>query len=537
MNPGGGRPVHRGVALPRTPFAIAVGALAFGAFALVEVRTNPGAVETAFRGPDGDGDGDAPRAPAELDATRGADLAPCPVGRRDPRPTAPAETASPAPPSSAPPPELAPLGVVFVDAVSGQPIAGCEPLAPGAAAEGRTEKLPAPRWTPTGAGAAEGRVRRAADGVTEYAIPAPWFAWASLSASALSDRATSFRLVRPLHREVDVRLRLLDADGRPCPDARLVRWSVARVATPAPRVEGFGGGVLRLRDVPWLPGESIELRFESDPGRAGAEECADPPPEVEWIADYEPSESWIEVDPAEETSDVDVPAAGSGPGECTILLPMPASPYEALVEDVRLRFVAPPALTIRRGGASFRTSCGCCRGERADEPRGRVRVRLVDAHGAPLVGVRVRVARSNAVTGADGVARMDGVRAGRCSISVLDRGYRFPTREVDVVADDEVSVEVSEAPSATLVVLVVGEDDRPVPSASIELKPQRFGWFDVDERGVQRLDPFTDAYGRRDCHDVPCGPAKVAARFGGRTGEAEVLVGEDGRSVVRIVVK
>lgn len=415
-------------------------------------------------------------------------------------------------------PDDCPTRLEFIDAITGREIEVPPTLTDD---RDRQVMVPDPYWGRAGrragadAGASSDRVVRAAAMVLPRAVPSPYLPWRPFESATLSDRATSFHAVVPLDHEVSVQLRLLDPEGRPDADAFPAYWVVVdRLVNPA-RVARQPDGSIRLLGVPWLPGESFRLGFRSHAPPRPTEAAADAPA-------------------------ADAPAAAEPVDDARIFamtIPMPDSPHEPIVRDVQPAWEAPPNVFKGRGGhRNLRAGCGCSGCREAPTDLGDVRLRFLDAGRRPIRDLRVRVASTTMLTDADGVVGLRKV-LDRSHVEVVDVGYRFEDAVIYVDPDREVVRELVEAPAGTLDVSVVDASGRAVPSATISVEPESFGWFDVDAQGVQRLDPFTDVTGRRTCHDVPAGEATVRASYGRRRGEAKVVVVANAPSVVRITVK
>ena len=465
-----------------------------------------------------------PPAPVEL-----PDLAAAPMRARDPRPTPEVAIVPAAPAESAVTTPVAPpcrTDILFVDAVTGRAIEGCVPA--DASTDDRSRiAVQAPVWERIECDGIDDAPRWRAKSVTRlYRAPAPYFLWQESGTAAYSSRAKAFGVVRPLHRELDVRVRVLLPDGSRAPWGLLTGVEVDG-ASEAASVEGIGRGQIRVRRLPWLPDRAFKLCFyataEGAPITESDGECV-VATETELVLDDEGNTQW--TSPSRELKSFE------------LTVPMPASSSDPVELDVVLDWsvVESDQATYFSGHSCHSCCCGCGRRVR-EVPRGDARVRLIDAAGRPMAGVRVRIATIPAVTDADGVARVAGAREGAGVVVVEGAGYRFGRVPVTIVAGQEASLDLSEAPASTLEVHVVDVDGRPVPSSSIELRSTAFDWFDVDADGVQRLDPFTDEYGVRLCHDAPCGAVKVSARFAGRSGEAETFVRPGVPSIVTVVVK
>lgn len=499
-------------------------ALAGAVFVVEAARTTEGArIEGEAERRVGDAEVVEPPALVEV-----PDLAAAPMRARDPRPTPEVAIEPAAPAETAATPPVAPpcrTDILFVDAVTGRPIEGCVPA--DASTDDRSRiAVQAPVWEPIERDGIDDAPRWHAKSVTRpYRAPSPYFLWHESGTAAYSSRAKAFSVVRPLHRELDVRLRILLPDGSRAPWGLLTSVEVDG-ASEAAAVEGIGRGLIRVRRVPWLPDRSFKLCFH-----ATAEGAPITEPDGECVVE---TESELIVD-GEGNTRWTSPTHEAKAFELTVPMPVSASDPVELDVVVDWNTVSIDQITYFCGSSCHR----CCGGGRLarETPRGDARVRLVDADGRPIPGVRIRVATIPAITDTDGVARVIGARAGAGVVVVEGAGYRFGHVPIMIVAGQEASLDLSEAPASTLELHVVDADGRPVPSASVELRSTAFDWFDVDADGVQRIDSFTDAYGVRLCHGVPCGTVRAAARFAGRSGEAETFVREGVPSVVTIVLE
>lgn len=414
--------------------------------------------------------------------------------------------------------EGCPSHVEFVDAITGLEVTVGSNLTEDPL---RQVHVPEPFWGRVGrrvsqtSGALGDRVLRASEMTLPLAVPSPYLAWRGFDPATMSDRANSFHTVVPLDHEVDVRLRILDDEARSDTEAVIAYWSVADALVAKPAVARSSDGSVRLLGVPWLPGESFQLGFRSHA----------PPRPPAAASDARVADASATAEPVDDARIF------------AMTIPMPDSPHEPIVRDVQPAWEAPPNVFKGRGGhRNLRAVCGCSGCREAPTDLGDVRLRFLDAGRRPIRDLRVRVASTTMLTDADGVVGLRKV-LDRSHVEVVDVGYRFEGEVIFVDPDREVVRELVEAPAGTLEVSVVDASGRAVPSATISVEPESFGWFDVDAQGVQRLDPFTDVTGRRTCHDVPAGEATVRASYGRRRGEAKVVVVANAPSVVRITVK
>jgi len=166
-----------------------------------------------------------------------------------------------------------------------------------------------------------------------------------------------------------------------------------------------------------------------------------------------------------------------------------------------------------------------------------VRVRLLDRSGAPAAGVRVAVRSVRGRTDRDGAVTLEGVPGGDHYLRVLDEGWTFPPMPV-TVADAEVSdVVARELVGGDVTVRVQDADGNPIPFAALAFRrDDRRSFWDLDDAGVRRLDPYVDADGRRVFRHVPPGALAIRATVGSRAGTTRVEVVDGGHHVVTITL-
>jgi hypothetical protein len=110
-------------------------------------------------------------------------------------------------------------------------------------------------------------------------------------------------------------------------------------------------------------------------------------------------------------------------------------------------------------------------------------------------------------------------------------------RRTQVTKDGAAAVEVQEPVGGALDVLVVTEDGRPVPYARLDVEqPSGEPWIDL-VKGVQRIDDFTDAEGRRSLGRLEPGEVEIYASWCLKAGMARVAIKNGERTDVRVVVR
>ncbi len=162
-------------------------------------------------------------------------------------------------------------------------------------------------------------------------------------------------------------------------------------------------------------------------------------------------------------------------------------------------------------------------------------VRSVAWHGGPAAGALLRLGDQELAADAQGRATFHDVPDGQASIQVLGAGATTTIAlEVGPGARPEA---VLVAPvGGTLEIEVVDSEGRPLPYAHVELTQSgELPHMDCVD-GVQRLDPYTDAAGRRTLRFVTPGPVKVRAYYGTRNAECELLLVDGATETARLVL-
>ena len=167
------------------------------------------------------------------------------------------------------------------------------------------------------------------------------------------------------------------------------------------------------------------------------------------------------------------------------------------------------------------------------EPAPDLRVLVRLPNGRPATGAVVRGPWGEVRTDAEGRAIVPRAHAGAMATV---GGAGAPTRVTLQPASGSNEIEVRATSGGEVELLVVDELDRPLPYATFAVtQPSGFPWADLDG-DVQRIDPYTDARGRRTLRALEPGRVKILASFGSRSAEAEVEVEAGESQRVRIVL-
>jgi len=413
-----------------------------------------------------------------------------------------AESTPPPPPSSAP---LLPTRVTFVDALTGREVPGVR------------WKEPDPRsssfvFLPR-------EPRRSGESAYLEVPPAPIVVepladWVYLGSRAIPSRrmprAREGRMTVLLYPEVDVRVEILGPDGRAAERARVSDAFVAGTTIRPVVEERAADGTRRLRGIPFLAGETLHLAaaWTGPPSDRPVELELPPEPSEEYPAALP---GWHGQMPERPDATLRALIRLAGP---TGLRDHNETDNDFMISDVELQDLEPdPALL------------------------GTVRLQLLDREGKPASGVPVACRGVHGTTDDSGRATLEGVHQGSFPFVVRADGWLFPSTPVTVVGRQVSEVVVREILGGDVEILVRDVDGNPVPFAALEVgRPDSQIWYDVDDAGIQRLDPYVDLRGRRLMTHLPPGTLRVRALLATRQGVGEVEVVDRSRRVLTITV-
>lgn len=297
--------------------------------------------------------------------------------------------------------------------------------------------------------------------------------------------------LQPLWREATLDVRVLDPEGLPVRDVGIFRLAAAgRIRDVKPEVRA--PGELRIRGLPHFPGEPV--RAVLDWG---------------WSDDEKEEIVEEEIDEGPELSDAH------------LVTKMPADLSRPWQVEVRLKAKRGPRYfdwVETDHDLDFEESFGLSDAVPSKLAPAAVRARVLGWDGKPIQGARV----NGIETDAQGVALRTGLRPGEEIIFMTAPG-RFGARETVALAPGVThGVTLREPLGARLEVSVVDGQGHPRPSARLEIRGCKL--FDVRADGVQRLDMFTDAHGRRTFARVEPGEAMIVATWGSHTGARSVTL-------------
>lgn len=311
-----------------------------------------------------------------------------------------------------------------------------------------------------------------------------------------------------LYPEADVRVEILGPDGRVAQGARVAEAFVAGATIRQVREERAPDGTRRLRGIPYLAGEVLQL-MPLWPGPDAPAGLMPPP------APSEDERAMFAMwrGPMPERPDVTIRAV--------LRLDGPIGPGDHNETDNDMEMVD--------GGVE---------GPSPDPSLlGTVRLQLIDRDGKPAAGVPVAARDVAGTTDKDGRVTLVGVHQGTFPIRVREDGWTFPVTSVTLVGRQVTEVVAREISGGDVEILVRDGDGNPVPFAALEVaRADGQIWYDLDDAGIQRLDPYVDVRGRRLLTHQPPGTLRVRATLGTLKGEAEVQVVDRGRRVLPITV-
>lgn len=293
----------------------------------------------------------------------------------------------------------------------------------------------------------------------------------------LGFRTKSVLVVQPLRRVASVCVEILDHDGRPAVDPVVV----AKMGGVEPAsFEGqprLGSACCALR-LPYLPGEPVQVLCESHDGDAAAT--------FDWVI-----------------------AEGDHLAERNVLARLPPP-------DSNRSFTG-------RGGSSSRGGGSGGRRRETSLPSGTLHLLVLGRDGRPLPGLSVWLwGPTSKSVRTDAAGRVTAsLEAGEYECSVVVPGVVGFNQRLDVAPRAAVSYTLREPQQAELHVRVVDHMGNALPYARLAVRPALGVWVD-EEDGVQRIDPFTDVFGRRRIGGLPAGNARLEARWGSRRAHAVV---------------
>jgi hypothetical protein len=302
--------------------------------------------------------------------------------------------------------------------------------------------------------------------------------------------------VVPVHREAPLHVHVQGPDGRPAAGAVIGALEAAGRLLDVV-TEDLGPGEIRVRGIPHRPGEPVSLAIEW--GEEAPRPAEEPPVPQEGIA--APVARSVIPDDLARPWTLTVHLAGpTGP----VVLDHADSDQDLPFEEDLL--------------------------PETDGPVGTARVVVLGWDGRPVPGATVFGQPADR----DGVVVLTHLPAGERRFRTAPPG-RLPAQAVaDVREGSRIEVVLREPVGATLDVLVTDEGGTPRPSARLAVAGARV--FDVVD-GVQRLDRFTDARGRRTFARVESGEVTVTASWGSRTGSATVTLRDGERRTLRLVAR
>ena len=343
-----------------------------------------------------------------------------------------------------------------------------------------------------------------------------------------------------LQRSTALDLEVLDAEGRPVPDPRVLLWqlpyqgwdsvdgqpevSAGRLHVELPHFRGLpmrllvtsAERLLELKRVIW------DASLEAIRGPRGVR--------FEWRARL-PGAAIVEVD---------LPLDPSVALRATTRLPGPGDPEVEVVLGIHAfdgLGLPPPFGSWRRFAKDMLDGWGDSRSRWRDVEAfqspptdGRVYtiVRVLRRDGRPAPLARVRVGGEVWRAGADGCVGLGAGSRQVREIVLVEPGMVATTVEIPAEGGWPREVVLREGPGGDLRVHVVDEEGQGLPGAEISSEGLYAQWID-GEADVQIYDPYADAEGRRTLRGLSPGSISLSAGWEDLVGEAKVEVVEGAR--------
>jgi hypothetical protein len=364
-----------------------------------------------------------------------------------------------------------------------------------------------------------------ADVTLGFDTPAGYVDWERRQLREQISRLATSAVARfPLHTSFDLTVRVLGSDGTParapqCEGVALHAGS-RRGEERQVRYDEESPGVLLVRGLPRLPGAAMVVRCGGFVRGARGKE----------VFEYG-------------SASFDLPTAAGARVDVRLMLGSGGEPAPAALGWQ-------PELEWEPGAAKH----SMVRGRMRAAPRlapgvpapnaasGVLRLTVLTSDWARAQRVWVEVGVPGAAwrqyeTDSRGVLRISGLPTGPVTARLVEPGL-VPTHETAIVRPDTTSeVLLAESPGGALRVSVKTEDGRAAAYARLDVRqPSGEPWLDV-EGGVQRIDPFVDAGGRRDLRRLEPGRVRVRATWGLLSATADVPVSEGRSRDVLLVVK
>jgi hypothetical protein len=171
-----------------------------------------------------------------------------------------------------------------------------------------------------------------------------------------------------------------------------------------------------------------------------------------------------------------------------------------------------------------------------DDNLGNVRVEVTTPALERARGALVYVGGRSGRADDRGVALFKNMKPGSYPVRVFGAGAPA-TDKVTVVAKRTATVSLSAPTGGRVEVTFEDEHGRPLPFASLTIKqPSGLPYADVDEDGVQRLDLFADAAGRRTLHSMEPGKVEVVGRYAGQSASYSIDVTDEESTALAITI-
>ncbi|MDJ0973262.1 MAG: carboxypeptidase-like regulatory domain-containing protein [Planctomycetota bacterium] len=326
----------------------------------------------------------------------------------------------------------------------------------------------------------------------------------------VTPRARSLAVRFPLRPEAWIVVQLPDGLRAPDVDALHGRIRISAQPHVPAGIELDGPGRLRIRGLPHLQGETVDVKIAFDES-------------------YVTGSASMGVDPAVPVV-IETEAKRIDEDGVAFFAALYGHPTQRLIG-----FDLERALPMRGPRSQWP---GAVSEDAEGGGSGRLELHVRRPDGTPAAGalVHLRVRSQTLRADREGRVLFRAVETGDLFPRVTGAGVPLEPSGLSVASGETRRITIQGHEGGRVALTVVDEGGDPVPYAQIGVKqPSGVDWVDLRD-GVQRVDPYTNHRGERTLNHVEPGSVRVMARFGSRSGSKRVEVQKGRTARVRIVL-